>query len=235
MLGFPAETVFRLAPPPLLDLALDETDRAVEVALAERPDYAQALSDVETADRKLLLARRSLLPDLRLVASRTRYGEGEEWEDAGRLDQDDWFVGLAADVDLNVRGARMDVDRAALEAEGRRGVEEIVRRRLALEVEAAATAYRRSRAELRLGERNRELASRRAELARALFEAGRAGADTVSDAEADLSGADLAERSVRREASVAAYRLLHVLGTLAPVPMELLPRGGAEKGQKHED
>ena len=42
----------------------------------------------------------------------------------------------------------------------------LLRRRLALEVEAAATAYRRSRAELRLGERNRDLASRRAELAR---------------------------------------------------------------------
>ena len=234
LLGMPQETAIRLTPPPLLDLALEGTDRAVEVALAERPDYAQALHDVETADRKLLLARRALLPDLRLVAGRTTYGEGEDWKDAGRLDQNDWFVGLGANVDLNMRGTMIGADRAALDAGGRRGVAEIVRRRLALEVAAAASSYRRSRAELRLAGQNRELAERRAELSRALFEAGRAGADTVSDAEADLAGAELAERSVRREASVAAYRMLHALGTLTPAPRELL-RGGAEKGKKNED
>ena len=55
-----------------------------------------------------------------------------------------------------------------------------------------------------------------------LFEAGRGSADSVSDAESDLSGAELAELAARREASVSAYRLLHVLGTLVPAPRDLL-------------
>ena len=222
LLGLPLDSAFRLAPPPLLDLDLTDPGRALAVALAERPDYAQALQEIETGDRQLRLARRRLLPDLRLSARQTAYGEGAEWSDAGRLDQEDWFVGLVADVDLNRRGSRLAVARGETDAEGRRQAAEIVRHRLALEVNSAQTGYRRARAELDLARRNRQLAAGRAELARALFEAGRGSADSVSDAESDLSGAELAELAARREASVSAYRLLHVLGTLVPAPRDLL-------------
>lgn len=222
LLGLPLDTTFRLTPPALLDLDLAGTERALAVALAERPDYAQALQEIETGERQLRLAQRNLLPDLRLFARQTTFGEGEDWSDAGRLDQEDWFVGLTADMDLNLRGARLDVARAGLEAEGRRQVAEIVRNRLAVEVNSGLAAYRRTREELRLGGRNRELAANRAELARALFEAGRAGADSVSDAEHDLIQAELNELGTRREASLSAYRLLHVLGTLVPAPRDIL-------------
>lgn len=222
LLGLPLDSAFRLTPPALLDLDVREPDRALAVALAERPDYAQALQDIETGDRQLRLARRNLLPDLRLSGSQTTFGEGEDWSDAGRLDQDDWFIGLTADMNLNLRGARLDVARAGVEAEGRRQVAEIVRHRLAVEVNSGLAAYRRAREELRLAARNRELAANRAELARALFEAGRATGDSISDAESDLIQSELGELSARSEASTSAYRLLHVLGTLVPAPREIL-------------
>lgn len=222
LLGLSPEDSFLLHPPELLDLDLADPERALAVALAERPDYAQALQDIATVDRQRLLARRALLPDLRLAARRTAYGEGGDWSDAGRLDQEDWFVGLVADMDLNLRGARLDVRRSDIQAEGARRTAEIVRHRLALEVHEAMAFYRRTRAELHLAARNRELAANRAELSRALFAAGRASADSVSDAEADFSRAELAELAARREASVSAYRLLHVLGTLLPAPRDVL-------------
>lgn len=228
LLGLPLDSVFRLTPPPLLDLDVAAADRALAVALAERPDYAQALQDIDTGDRQLRLAQRNLLPDLRLAARQTTYGQGEDWSDAGRLDQDDWFVGLAADVNLNLRGTRLDVARATLDADASRQTAEIVRSRLALEVNAGLAAYRRTRMSLELAGRNRDLAAQRAELARALFEAGRAAADTVSDAEADFIAAQLSELAARRDASVSAYRLLHVLGTLLPVPPDLLRKDPKE-------
>jgi len=232
LLGLPLEAAFRLTPPALLDLDVARTAGALAVALAERPDYAQALQDVETGERQLRLAQRKLLPDLRLSAGQTTYGEGPDWSDARRLDENDWFVGLAADMDLNLRGARLDVARAGLDAEAGRQVVEIVRSRLAVEVNSGVAAYRRTRAALELAGRNHELAANRAELARALFEAGRASADSVSDAEADLIAAQLGELAARRDASVSAYRLLHVLGTLLPVPPELLRPD--QKGSTHE-
>lgn len=227
LLGLPLDALFRLQPPPLLNLELAGADQALAVALAERPDYAQALKDIETGDRHVRLARRELLPDLRLSARHTTFGEGEEWSDAGRLDDRDWFVGLAADMNLNLRGAHLEVARSGVDAEARRQVAEIVRYRIAVEVQTALADYHRTRAELELAVRNRELAVNRAELSQALFEAGRATADSVSDAEADSIRAELSELSARREASVSAYRLLHVLGTLVPAPRELL---AAEQG-----
>ena len=222
LLGLPLESRFELVAPDLL--ALDEADasRAVAVALACRPDYAQALQDIETADRQLRIARRQLLPDLRLTARHTSYGEGEEWREAGRLDESDWFVGLMGELNLNVREARLGVRRAAIDAEARRQVAEIVRNRLALEVNAGWAQYRQARTQLDLAARNAGLAANRAELARSLFEAGRASADSVSDAEMDRVNAELSELAARREASVAAYRLLHGLGTLVPAPPEIL-------------
>jgi outer membrane protein TolC len=225
LLGFPLDAAFALTPPPLLDVGPTTPERALALAASRRPDYAQVLEDVETGDRRARLARREMLPDLRLAARGAAYGEGEDWGDAGRLDQEDWFVGLAADVDLNLRGARLGVERAEMDAEERRRMVDVATHRLALEVRRALAEVRRSRAELALGERNRALASNRAELARVLFEAGRADANSVSDAEADRVGAELAEQLARREASVSAYRLLHVLGTLVPAPEELLPAG----------
>ena len=221
-LGLPLDSVFLLRAPPLLELELTGPEQALAVALAERPDYAQALYDIQTGNRQARLARRGLLPDLSVTARHSLHGEGGAWSDAGRLDQDEWFVGVAADMNLNQREARLAVARSEVEVESRRQVAEIVRRRLALEVNGARAAYLRARAELELARRNRELAVNRAELARALFEAERGLADAVSDAEADLSSADLAELAAQQEASVSAYRLLHVLGTLIPAPRELL-------------
>ena len=72
-----------------------------------------------------------MVADLKLLARQTTYGEGGEWSDAGRLDQEDWFVGLTADMNLNLRGARLEVARSELDAEARRQVVELGRSRLA--------------------------------------------------------------------------------------------------------
>jgi len=163
LLGLPLDTAFHLIPPPLLNLDLDNPDRALAVALEERPDYAQVLHDIKTGERHLQISKRSLLPDLRLYGRQTTYGEGEEWSDAGRFDQDDWFIGLAADMNMNLRGAHLEVARSSVDVEARRQTAEIVRYRLAVEVHSALSVYHRSRAELELSTRNRELADNRAE------------------------------------------------------------------------
>jgi len=220
--GRSLDTIFQLTPPDLLNLDVDDPDTALVVALNERPDYAQALYDIKTGERRLKISRRSLLPDLRLFGSQTTYGEGEEWSDAGRFDDDDWFVGLAADMNLNLRGARLEVARSGVDVEALRQTAEIVRYRLAVEVNSALSVYHRSRSELELAIRNHELAASRAELSRALFEAARATADSVSDAEADAITSQLQELKARQTASVSAYKLLDTLGTLVPTPQELL-------------
>lgn len=222
LLGLPPGTDFVLAPPPLPELEEPTPERALALAVRERPDYAQAIDDIASADRRARIARRALLPDLALTARHVNYGEEAEWSDAARLDETDWRVGLEGRMNLDIREARLDSRKAETEAEGRRVASDIVLRRLALEVHSALTEYRRARRERGLSRQNLVLADRRAELARALFEAGRGSADAVSDAEADALSARLRELEAQRAAACAAYRMLHALGTLVPVSPELL-------------
>lgn len=234
LLGLPKDTAFELLPPPLPDLGETPPEEAVALALRERPDYAQALDDIASADRQARIARRALLPDLALTARHSLYGEDAAWSDAARFDETDWRIGLEGAVNLDVREARLGARRAETEAEARRRAEEIVVRRLALEVHAAQTEYRRARRERELSRENLALADRRAELARALFEAGRGTADAVSDAEADALSARLRELDAQRAASTAAYALLHALGTLVPAPPDLLAPAPADPVPAHE-
>ena len=222
LLGLPLDSGFRLVPPPLLALGPVPPEAALATAMRERPDYAQALDDLRIGERKTRLARRRLLPDIRLVARRTDYSEGPEWSDASSFDETTWSVGLQGDLDLNRRADRLALRTAELDEQSLAQAAEIVRYRLALDVNTALMDCQRARAELELAERNRELAEGRAELARVLFAGRKTTANTVSDAESDCISTELSALALRRDASVAAYRLLHVLGTLVPADETLL-------------
>jgi outer membrane protein TolC len=223
LLGLPLDSGFRLVPPPLLSFGPVPPENALATAMRERPDYAQALDDLRIGERKTRLARRRLLPDIRLVARRTDYSEGPEWSDASSLDQTAWSIGLQGDLDLNRRADRLALRAAELDEESLAQAAEIVRYRLALDVNTALMDCQRARAELELAQRNLELAEGRAELARVLFAGRKTTANTVSDAESDCISTELSALALRRDASVAAYRLLHVLGTLVPADESLLP------------
>ena len=84
--------------------------------------------------------------------------------------------------------------------------------------------YRRAVAELRIAEQNFELAAGRAKLAGRLFTVGRGDNFAVTDAEVALSQAESQLFSARSEASVSAYQLSRVLGTLVEAPRELRPK-----------
>jgi outer membrane protein TolC len=222
LLGWDGAELPVLEPPPLLKLETGDGDAAVDTALRERPEVAQAAADAASAARQEKLARRELLPDVRVAASQRFYGEGEEWSDAGDLDEDEWTVGVSARMNLARREARLAAEKAKTGVLAAEAALDAVKRRVALEARTALAEYRARTAECALAEENRARAEGRAELASALFEAGRGSADRVADAEADAVTSRLAAHEARREASVAAYRLLHALGTLVPAPEELL-------------
>jgi len=211
-----------LAPPALLRLEVEDDAEAVATALKERPEVAQAAEDAAAAERQARLARREGMPDVRLTATQRFQGEGSEWSDAGALDEDEWLVGVSARMDLAGRDARLAVEQARVGVRAAEAALDVARQRVALEVRTALAEYRSRTAELALAEENRARAAERAELAAALFESGRGTADRVADAEADATASELAEHEARRASCVAAYRLLHALGTLVPVPEELL-------------
>ena len=109
LVGLEADAPFELVEGDGLLLEDISPEKALAVALRERPDYAQVLDDIRISAREARLARRELLPDIRFVGKAGRRGEGSGWSDAGALDGDVWQAGLEADVNLDRRRAKMAV------------------------------------------------------------------------------------------------------------------------------
>lgn len=215
---------------PLLEIAIPGREEAVGLALSNRLDYAQVLADSRDAERGVRIARRNLLPDLELIARYERSGEGSRSSDSFDLDEDAWFVGLAADTDLRRQDERLALGQAMLRGESARQTIEIVRSGLQRQVQTVLASYERARRETLFAERNYRLAESRARLARRMFEIGKGDNFTVTDAENALLEARNRMLMSQAEVTIAAYRMLRTLGTLMDYPADLKPEPDGAAG-----
>lgn len=217
---------------PLLMIDPPGRREALEVARANRLDYAQVLADCQDAERGIRIARRNLLPDLEWAARYERTGQGARSEEALDLNRETWFVGLSAATDVRRQRERWAFRQALVTGESARQTVEIMEAVLSRQVQQVLGAYERARGEVLFAQRNYHLAEGRARLARRMFEMGKGDNFTVTDAENALLDAQNRMLLSQAEASIAAYRVLRALGTLLEAPEELKPRaaGAAEGG-----
>lgn len=198
-------------------------DEAVQTALGNRLDYAQAIQDYHAALRGVKLARRRLQPDIDLVAGNQQYGQAAAFRESAELDRNLWTVGLAGQMDLNRRKDRTAVQISEVDVRAARETVGIRALSIAREVQQAVSAYRQARSDLTLAGRNYAAAEARSELARRLFEAGRGDSFSVTDAENAFGQAESVLLSARADVCVAGYNLLRLLGTLTECPADLKP------------
>jgi len=221
LLGLPLTNTFTLAATPLVSISVPDLDAAVTAALSNRMDYAQVLDDYRDVQRGVRIARRRLLPDVRLVTRYGQVGDGARVEDAFRLRDDEWFVGVRAQTDLPMRQEKTAYRQSMLDEqtaiENIQDAESLVRR----QVYQQKLAYDRARADILIAERNLNLAQNRLKLAKRMFEMGRGDNFAVSDSEDEYLKAEREYLRAQTEASVTGYRLLRVMGTLMEYPPEL--------------
>jgi len=225
LLGFPLDKEFQLEPVPVLAIEIPEINEAVRIALENRVDYAQALQDHEDALRNVQIARRSLLPDVRLTV-------GHEWWDqsvvpgsTSNLDDNVWFFRVSAGTDLNLAEERANVGNAHLRERSSSELIEIIELSIARLVQQHLLAYRRAVEQLDIAERNFDLATSRAELTRRLFELGRENNFSVTDAETAFVHSEHSLFLAQSESVNSGYRLMRAMGTLVESPASLKPRG----------
>lgn len=223
LLGFSPDTVFELQPTLLLEFELPQPEEAVRIALENRLDYAEVLQDHGDALRGVRIARRRLLPDVKVSAGHEWLGAGPATLDAIRLDENVWFIRITLETDLNLARERIALGQAKITQTSALQTIELVELSIARQVQQHLLAYRRAQAELKIADRNLDLAARRAKLARRLFALGRADNFSVTDAEVAYLQADNRLLSTRTEASISGYRLSRVLGTLVETPEPLRP------------
>lgn len=223
LLGLPLDEEFELAPVPVLTFEIPEIDAAVGIALRNRVDYAQVLQDHEDARRHVQIARRQLLPDIRLSV-------GHEWWDdntaaSGGLEPDDnvWFFRVSVGTDLNPAIERAELSQSQLQVRSSSQLVEIIELSIARQVQQQLLAHRRARQELDIAARNFELAASRAKLTRRLFELGRENNFSVTDAETAFIQSENRLFFARSESVNSGYRLMRALGTLVESPQSLKP------------
>lgn len=224
LLGQPADEQLNLAAAPLPDMDVPPMESAIRTALGNRLDYAQALDDYLATRRQEKLARRSLQPDLDLVAAHQQYDRDSRFADTLDFDRQLWTVGIAGQMNLRQHRDRTAVAVAALDIQAAREVIRIKSLSIAREVQQAASAYRQSRAELANAGRNHEAALARAELARRLFEMGRGDSFAATDADNAFIAAETDLLTSRSQVCLAGYRLLRAMGTLTETPDTLKPK-----------
>ena len=175
------------------------------------------------AERGVRVARRNLLPDLKLITTYERVGDGTTSSEASDLDEDVWFVGLGADTDLPRRREKLNLEQARITESSSKLSAESVEAAVRKQVKLSILSYDQAQADVLFAEKNYHLAKSRSALARRLFEIGRGDNFSVTDAESSLFLAQNQLLAAQADASAAAYRLLRVMGTLMTYPEDLKP------------
>jgi len=224
LLGYPPEKEIELAATPLPDLEVLSIEAAIQTALSNRLDYAQALEDYRSLQRQVTLAKRKLEPDLYVVAENQQYDQANRFSDSLGFNQNLWTIGLAGQMDLLQHRDKTAISTAKLDVHAAGDAIRIKQRTLAREVQQAVSAYRQVRAEFTIAGRNYEAAQSRVELASRLFEMGRGDNFAVSDAENAFVEAESALLFTRAGICVAGYNLLRTMGTLTDAPATLKPK-----------
>jgi outer membrane protein TolC len=232
LLGLAPHTAVELAPPPLLAVETQSVVTAVATAWSNRLDLAQVQQDHRDVERGLRIARHMLLPDLKLVATYERYGEGATLSKASSFDQDNWSIGLQADGELGAGRERIAYQQARLDERTALADLETARRLIERQVRQQLLEQARAAAEVGQAQRNRSVAGARLRLARRLFEMGRGDNFAVTDAEQQFQQAETAWLAAQTEATLAGYKLLRLLGTLIEHPDELKPVAEAHDQKK---
>jgi len=231
--GARIELVRRLAPGPELSwsAAVDPVDEpalpaeprapeeATVEALGQRPDLLQARLELASGELDVIETRDGLLPKLDLFASYAHNGRGttfrNTWSQVTEKGWEDWQVGLTLEHTLGRRAE----DARARRAEFNRQKAEAAVENLALVIQAqvrrATVDLERLRRKVELAEVTARARAEEAEAERARFDAGRATASDVLQAESRQREAELSWQQARTDARKAETELLRVEGRLA--------------------
>jgi outer membrane protein TolC len=223
-LGLPMDTSFDLQAENALELDLPTAAQAVDVALENRLDYIQAIQDYEDARRAARIAGRRTLPDVRLTVSYDDFPTTSTSFGSVPFGKPLWFVGLSVPTDYNLSRERIAVQQARIAEGSAEQAMAVLKTAIARQVMQQLQTYQRSLAELKIAERNLDLAERRAKVARAMFELGRGDNFSATDAEVSLVQAESQLFAARTDASISAYQFARVLGQIVEVPAELKVR-----------
>lgn len=223
LMGMPPDSAFETQTVAWPDYQTLDPQQAVQVALANRLDYAQAMQDYDDTLHSLSLARNQTLPGVDVTVGYQRYSSsplpGSSVPAGGGA-----YVGLSSELGGSYTSEKAEVRKA--DAERAAALEELdlMREQITREVQQGLYAYQEARTENEIAGHAAADAQARLQLARELFHMGRADSFAVTDATEELVASQSSFLTAGTDVVRAGYKLSLILGTLVAPPDELKPR-----------
>ncbi|MFU8856257.1 MAG: TolC family protein [Deferrisomatales bacterium] len=188
-------------------------------ALTRRPDLLQARLELANGELEVIETRDGLLPRLDLFASYARHGRetrlGSTWRQMFEKDYEDWRVGLSVQQTLGRRAEGARARRADFQVQRAEAAVENLGLVIQSEVRRAAVELDRLRRKVELAEVTASARADETRAEQARFDAGRATAGDVLQAESRQREAELNWHRARSDARKAETEFLRVQGGLA--------------------
>jgi outer membrane protein TolC len=199
----------------LVTAELPSLERALEIALEQRPEVRQAMVDIESREIELKVAENAMLPQLDLV---TDYRLSSV-----RADLYSWRAGLEFSIPLGNRVARGQVQSTEAGLEEASLALEDVRQQVSLEVASALQEASRNRQQLTATDEALKQANLRVEAELERFKFGLTSAHRVNLAQQQLITLEQLQVLALREYRDAFVRLERALGNRLALLEQPLP------------
>ena len=187
-----------------------DSDALVERALRERPELRAAEARVQGRRSGVALARREFLPDVTLVGA---------WEGLMQESELRPVVGLSIDLPIRIARRRAALAEARAELSGATSERSALEDEVRFEVRSAVLRMEEAHHVLHLLEDRVVPAARdRVDAARAGFETGRNGFDSLIEAERELRDAELDRENALAKLSQRHAELQRAIGALPGLP-----------------
>ncbi|RPI55819.1 MAG: TolC family protein [Acidobacteria bacterium] len=196
--------------------ASQPVDDLVMLAVATRPDVAEARARIDDARRNQTVARWNLLPELNVNMSYARRGLGSS--QPGLLNDllGGWRFGVSSSYSLDRSAQTASAATAGVEMLAAEHNVVETERRLAADVRRAHRAWTRAAESIAIQQKAVDLADQQLRLAQLRYERGIASNFDVIDAEHHVSQAHASLVAAEVDRQLAGLTLLRTLGTLSP-------------------
>lgn len=190
--------------------------KAIETAMANRIEIEQALADLREQERKSLLMKHNILPELNLVLSYDQYGVNDQIIHSTGLDQNVVEVRLTSTTDLDRTTERVAYQQSLIQHQTLKVNLEVSKDDIERQVRKQWLALQETIKRIGLRQDQIRQAEGKLELAQVKFSHAMADNFDVIEAETELQRARIDLLSAEVEYALGLYQMQSAMGTLIP-------------------
>ncbi len=189
-------------------------DEAVQTALENRIEIVHARDALEETERKALVAKHNLLPQLDFVLDYERYSKNDHLSQAANLTQDRWSINLVSTTDWARTREKTTYQQSLLNVRNAKLAVESKKDEVITEVRHQIEILKKWKERIEIKNDQIRQAVGKQKLSRIKFDHGMADNFDLIEAESELFQARANLISVKTELIVNQYKLRSVLGIL---------------------